>query len=170
MVTRASDGVGRVRERGSLPALSFNPQATIVVTLLAGLGCPAILSTGRLPPPSSSIMLLTVATVCAVLALPVLSDRARAEADPARSGSRPSCTRCSPPACAPSGSPRPGTRHRSSSTRPRPGAGRGRLQDAEGLATYLMTRFRTVHEDDVALLVACRTHGVSPAPRRLSAR
>lgn len=82
MVTRAVHGIAGIRQCSSPPALSFDLRATLLVTVVAGLASLGILSLGRVPPPSSSIVLFTVAVVCAVLALPVLFGRARAEADP----------------------------------------------------------------------------------------
>jgi serine phosphatase RsbU (regulator of sigma subunit) len=73
--------VGRVRQAGVTPTLSFDLRTGLTVTLLAGVACLVILSVGARPPAASSIVLLTVATVCALLALPVMSGRSRAEED-----------------------------------------------------------------------------------------
>jgi serine phosphatase RsbU (regulator of sigma subunit) len=81
MVSRALDSVGRIRQRGPLPALSFNLVAGLGATVAAAAGCVIALSLGRLPGPSSSIILLTLAPACGLLALPVLSARGRAESD-----------------------------------------------------------------------------------------
>jgi serine phosphatase RsbU (regulator of sigma subunit) len=61
--------------------LPFNLRAALIVSFLAGAGCLGILALGAAPPVPSSIVLFTVAPVCALLALPVVSGRARAEGD-----------------------------------------------------------------------------------------
>lgn len=81
MVSRALGGAGRIRQAVVPPDLSFDLRTALAVTLLAGVACLAILSVGEPPPVASSIVLLTVAPLCALLALPVMSGRSRAEED-----------------------------------------------------------------------------------------
>jgi hypothetical protein len=72
-----------VRQRTVLPALSFNLWAALGGTALAGAGVVAALSLSSLPTPAFSIILFTVAPLCALVALVVVAVRNPAEGDPA---------------------------------------------------------------------------------------
>ncbi len=83
MVTRVADSAERIRQRGPLPELSFNVRAALASSAIAAAGCILTLSAGHLPTPASSITLFTAAPLCALLALPVVIERTRAEGDDA---------------------------------------------------------------------------------------
>ena len=83
MVDPVAGRLRRARQRGVLPALSFDLLAGLVATLVAGSAYVLALSAGRLPGTPFSIILFTIAPVCGLLALPVLLGRGRAERDPA---------------------------------------------------------------------------------------